>query len=53
MVKFIAERADGYGRKCSMLRPGTVYNVNPNCISRDLCVGNLYIRLNENKEKRF
>ncbi len=34
-----------------MLR--TVYNVNANCISRDIFLGNFYIRLNENEEERY
>ncbi len=28
-------------------------NVNPNCISRDVFVSNLYIRLNVNEEERY
>ena len=56
VVRFMAKRADGHssgpiGRNLSRLR--TEYNVNPNFISRDVFVSNLYIRLRENEEERY
>ncbi len=56
IVKFIAKKTDGHssrviGRNLSMLR--SEYNINPNCISRDVFVSNLFIRLSDNEEERY
>ncbi len=56
IMKFIAKKTDGHssrviGRNLSMLR--SEYNINPNCISRDVFVSNLFIRLSDNEEERY
>ncbi len=56
VVNVIAEKVDGHssrpiGRNLSMLT--SEYNINPNCISKDVFVSNLYIRLSENEDKRY
>ncbi len=56
VVTYMTNRAHGHssrpiGKNLSMLT--TVYNVNPNCISRDIFFSNLNIRLSENEQERY